>query len=51
MATVANVNFVCQQLGLAGKTETGGFKLWADVMEGDPKAQELMIEYMYGIII
>jgi len=39
------MDFVCQQLGLDGKTETGGFQLWSDVLEGDPEAQEKMIDY------
>lgn len=33
------------RLGLEGKVENGGFKLWKSVMEGDVKAQALMKRY------
>lgn len=36
---------VAEALGLGGKTETGGFQLWVDVMAGDKKARKLMEKY------
>jgi predicted RNA-binding Zn-ribbon protein involved in translation (DUF1610 family) len=36
---------VAEFLGVEGKTETGGFQLWVDVMNGDPKGQALMEKY------
>lgn len=37
--------FVARHLGIGQKVETGGFKLWADVMAGDEKAWRKMIRY------
>lgn len=36
---------VCEALGLDTKIDTGGFSLWARVMEGDDDAYAEMIEY------
>jgi transposase-like protein len=36
---------VAKYLGLEDKGETGGFKLWADVMKGCPIAAQAMLEY------
>ena len=41
----ARMDFVARELGLEGKLSTGGFELWAAVMEKDPEAQKLMEEY------
>lgn len=37
--------FIGPLLAQGSKVETGGFKLWTDVMEGDPKAQARMAKY------
>ncbi len=39
------MDFVAKELGLEGKLSTGGFELWADVMNKDPDARKLMEEY------
>jgi predicted RNA-binding Zn-ribbon protein involved in translation (DUF1610 family)/DNA polymerase elongation subunit (family B) len=36
---------VAEFLGIKGKTETGGFQLWVDVINEVPKAQALMKKY------
>ena len=36
---------VAEALGIKGKTETGGFQLWRDIMDGKPAAQKLMEKY------
>lgn len=36
---------VAEALGIVGKTDTGGFKLWLDVMAEKPRAQKLMEKY------
>lgn len=37
--------FVAKHLSIGQKVETGGFKLWADVMAGDEKAWAKMLRY------
>lgn len=37
--------FVAKHLGIGKKIETGGFKLWADVLDGDKKAWAKMLRY------
>ena len=37
--------WVTQRLELGGKLETGGFQLWRDCMDGDPKAWSKMRRY------
>lgn len=39
------LQFVSQHLGIGEKVETGGFKLWADVMAGDATAWAKMLRY------
>lgn len=39
------LQWVSTRLGLEGKLSHTGFKLWADVLAGDPKAQRLMERY------
>lgn len=39
------MDYVAKELGLEGKLSTGGFELWAKVMEKDPDARKLMEEY------
>lgn len=39
------LDFVCQQLGIGGKADTGGFELWKDVMDGNVPAQKKMARY------
>lgn len=39
------LQFVSQHLGIGQKVETGGFKLWRDVMAGDAKAWTRMLRY------
>lgn len=41
----AKLLYVSQYLGIGEKAETGGFKLWADVMAGDEKAWAKMLRY------
>jgi predicted RNA-binding Zn-ribbon protein involved in translation (DUF1610 family) len=36
---------VAEYFGIPGKTDTGGFQLWVDVMNKVPKAQKLMKKY------
>jgi DNA polymerase elongation subunit (family B) len=52
--TVARNNFsftsnklsdLCKFLGLGEKIDTGGFDLWLECMEGDPKAWAKMVKY------
>lgn len=37
--------FVSKHLGIGEKVDTGGFKLWADVMAGDQRAWTKMLRY------
>jgi hypothetical protein len=39
------LQFVSGHLGIGKKVETGGFKLWADVLAGDEKAWARMLRY------
>lgn len=39
------LNDLCEYLGLTGKIETGGFKLWKGYMRGDEDAIDKMVEY------
>lgn len=39
------LQFVSGHLGIGQKIDTGGFKLWRDVMNGDPKAWAKMVRY------
>lgn len=39
------LDYVVKTLELGGKAATGGFSLWADVMDGDDKAQDRMSRY------
>jgi hypothetical protein len=39
---------LCEHFGIGRKLETGGFKLWLDVMAGDMKAWKKMIAYCKG---
>ena len=39
------LDYVAKYLGLEGKLDTGGFQLWADVVNGVPEAQEKMLDY------
>lgn len=39
------MDYVAKHVGLEGKIDTGGFKLWSDVLRGDKGAQEAMLEY------
>lgn len=41
----SKLQFVSGHLGIGQKVETGGFKLWADVMKGDAKAWARMLRY------
>lgn len=43
--TVNRLDYLCQALLGEGKTDTGGFDLWLQCMEGDPEAWALMREY------
>jgi DNA polymerase elongation subunit (family B) len=43
--TSNKLDYVAQQLGLGGKSETGGFALWTGVLGEDPKAQKVMAKY------
>jgi hypothetical protein len=36
---------LCQQLGIGGKAETGGFETWLGCLRGDPKAWSRMKRY------
>lgn len=39
------LQFVSGHLGIGQKIDTGGFKLWRDVMDGDAKAWAKMVRY------
>lgn len=39
------LQFLSGHLKIGQKVDTGGFKLWRDVMEGDPKAWDKMVRY------
>lgn len=39
------LDYVAQWLGLGSKVDTGGFKLWKDVMQGDDRARAKMRRY------
>lgn len=39
------LDYVCRFLGLEGKAETGGFKLWSDCLAGVESAWDTMLEY------
>jgi len=39
------LDYVAQRFGLGSKTAHAGWKLWADVIDGDPKAHKLMEKY------
>lgn len=41
----SKLQFVATHLGIGQKAETGGFKLWRDVMDGDEKAWAKMLRY------
>lgn len=39
------LDWVVQDLGIGRKIDTGGFKLWRKVMDGDPVARRKMVRY------
>lgn len=39
------LDYTARNLGVGGKVETGGFKLWRDCLDGDREAWRLMEEY------
>jgi len=41
----SSLNSVCEQLGLGGKADTGGWQLWKGCMDGDPEAWAKMRRY------
>jgi hypothetical protein len=44
--TSNKLDFIAQALGVGQKVQTGGFQLWADIIENhDRKAFDLMVEY------
>jgi hypothetical protein len=42
------LEYALQYLGMGGKVEHEGFKLWKKVMEGDPVARRKMVRYCKG---
>lgn len=39
------LDYVAQYLGIGAKLQTGGFQLWRDCLNGDPKAWAKMVKY------